>query len=80
MSLLAAAPGAARASRQRAGPSHQRLTLVQISAQRKRFLWDRGCIQRLLLGCLGGVKGYCGVFRVFFIFRGILSQKQLWMS
>jgi len=28
-----------------------------ISAQRKRFLWDRGCISGMFRGCLGGVRG-----------------------
>jgi hypothetical protein len=30
-----------------ASPSYQGLTLVHFSAQRKRFLWDRGCIYHL---------------------------------
>ena len=34
------------------------LTLVHFSAQRKRFLWDRGCIYGLPWGCLGCVRGY----------------------
>jgi hypothetical protein len=29
----------------------QGITLVHFSAQRKRFLWDRGCIKGLLRGC-----------------------------
>jgi len=33
----------------------QGLTLVHFSAQRKRFLWDRGCMKGLPWGCLGGV-------------------------
>ena len=28
----------------RGGHARQGLTLVHFSAQRKRFLWDRGCI------------------------------------
>jgi hypothetical protein len=36
----------------------QGLTLVHFSAQRQCFLWDRGCIEELPRGCLGGVKGY----------------------
>jgi len=43
---------------------HQGLTLVHVSAQRKCFLWDRGCIQRLL----GGIRGIAGcVCRVYFV-------------
>ena len=56
-------------SRSRSGPStsRQRLTLVQLSAQRERFLWDRGCIKGLLRDYLGGVGGYQGVIRVRFL-------------
>ena len=36
----------------------QGLTLVHFSAQRKRYLWDKGCIEGLFRGCLGGVRGY----------------------
>ena len=36
----------------------QGLTFVHFSAQRKRFLWDRGVFR----GCLGGVRWYQGVF------------------
>jgi len=43
------------------------LTLVHFSAQRKRFLWDRGFIQGLSRGCLAGVRVYEGVFRVLFV-------------
>ena len=46
-------------------------TLVHVSAQRKRFLWDRGCIQGLCSGCLGGVRGYLGC---------ILDQRRLSLS
>ena len=42
-------------------------TLVHLSAQQKRFLWDRGCIQGLFRGCSGGIKGHCGVCRVYFV-------------
>ena len=38
----------------------QGLTLVLFSAQLKRFLWDRGCIQGVCRGCLGGLRG-CSV-------------------
>jgi hypothetical protein len=31
------------------------LTLVHFSAQRKRFLWDRGCIEGLCRGYFAGV-------------------------
>ena len=46
----------------------QGLTLVHFPAQRKRFLWDRGCVQGLFRGCSGG-GGYYGVFtsRVYFV-------------
>ena len=33
---------------------------------RKRFLWDVGCILGLSRGCVGGVRGCKGVFRVHF--------------
>jgi hypothetical protein len=45
----------------------QGLTLVHFSAQRKRFLWDRGRIQGLFMGCLRDVMGYQGVLRVYFV-------------
>jgi len=45
----------------------QGLTLVHFSAQRKRFLWDKGCNWGLFRGCSGGVEGYEGVFRVYFV-------------
>ena len=35
----------------------QGLTLVHISAQRERFLWNTWWILGLLRGCLGGVQG-----------------------
>jgi hypothetical protein len=31
----------------------QGLTIVHFSAQLKRFLWDRGCVEGLFRGCLG---------------------------
>jgi len=49
----------------------QGVTLVHFSAQRKRFLWDRGWIWELFRMCLGGVRGYHGIYRVF------LSEKRL---
>ena len=39
----------------------QGLTLVHFSAQRKRFLWDRGCIEGLFRGCSAGVWEVLGV-------------------
>jgi len=55
----------------------QGLTLVHFSAQRKRFLWDRGCIEGLFRGCSGGLRGSGGI-------RGcvgcILCQKRLRLS
>jgi len=38
------------------GAWRQGHTLVHFSAQRKRFLWHRGCIQGLFTGCLGGLR------------------------
>jgi hypothetical protein len=38
----------------------QGLSIVNIPAQRKRFLWHRGCILGLFIRCLG-------VFRVYFV-------------
>jgi len=46
------------ASRRCRGASRQRLTLVHFSAQRKRFLWERGCMCGLIRGCLRGIRGY----------------------
>jgi hypothetical protein len=37
---------------------NQGLTLVHLSAQRQRFLWDRWCVQGLLRGCSGGCMQY----------------------
>ena len=50
-----AAPRVARKGRRQRW--RQGLTLVHFSAQRKRFLWVRGCISGLSRGCLGGVRG-----------------------
>jgi hypothetical protein len=50
------------------------LTLVHFSAQRKRCLWDRGCIEVLYKGCeglSGGMSEYMGC---------ILCQKRLRLS
>jgi len=48
--------------------SHLGHTLVHfqltLPAQRKRFLWDRGCAWGLFRGCLRGVRGRKGVLRV----------------
>jgi len=38
--------------------SSQGLTLVHFLSQRKRLLWNRGCIQGVFKGCLAGVMGY----------------------
>ena len=66
---------AARSARQHAectpsAASAQRITLVHFSAQRKRFLWDRGAL-RGYAGGVGevsrGIKQYQGVFRVYFV-------------
>ena len=53
----------------------QGLTLVHFSAQRKCFRWDWGCMQGLFRGCLGGVKGHYGVFRVYFVSK--MAQVEL---
>ena len=37
---------------------YQGLTLVHCSAQLTCFLWNRGCVEGLFRGCLGGVRGY----------------------
>ena len=47
--------------------SRQGLTLVHFSAQRKRFPGGMGYISGLFKGCLGGVRGYQGVCRVYFV-------------
>jgi len=39
-------------------PWRQGLTLVHLSAQRKRFLWDKGCISGWFRGRVGGVNGW----------------------
>jgi len=49
----------------------QGLTLVHVSAQRKRFLWDRGCIYELFKGALWGTRGMLRVY---------LCQKRLRLS
>jgi hypothetical protein len=38
--------------------SNQGLTLLHFSAQRKRFLRDRGCVLGLCRGCFEGGRGY----------------------
>jgi hypothetical protein len=48
----------------RNGSSSQGLTLVRFSAQRKHFLWDRGCKEGVCRGCVGGVLGNEGVYFV----------------
>jgi hypothetical protein len=54
------------------------VTFVHFSAQRERFLRDRGCIERLFRGCLGAVRGYKGVYMVY---TGcVLCQKRLRLS
>jgi len=44
-------------------PLSQGLTLVHFSAQRKHFLWDRGCIEGLFSGSSSGVYGVLGGIR-----------------
>jgi len=41
--------------------------LVHFSAQLNVYLWDMGCISGLLRRCLGGVRGYQGVCRVYLV-------------
>jgi hypothetical protein len=53
----------------------QELTLVHSSAQLKRLLCDRGCIEGLFMGCSAGVTGNYGVFRVYFV--SVLAQVEL---
>jgi len=45
------------------------LTLVHVSAQLKRLLWDRGCTEGLFKGCIGDVEGHTGMFRVYFVLK-----------
>jgi len=44
---------------------HQGLTLVHISAQLERFVWDRGCAQGLCSPYEGGVRGCLGYVGYF---------------
>ena len=53
----------------------QGLTFVNFSAQRKRFLWDRGCVYALFRDCSSGVREYQGLFEGVF-----LCQKRLRLS
>jgi len=48
------------------GP-RQRLTLVHFSAQRERFLWDRGCNEGFFRGCLAGILSRYGAFKMSFV-------------
>jgi len=45
----------------------QGLTLVHFPPHRKRFKWERGCIQGLRRGCLGGLEGHFGVSGMYFV-------------
>jgi len=47
--------------------STQGLTLVHFSAQRKRFVWNMGCMQGLFSGYSWGFRGYERVSWVFFV-------------
>ena len=51
--------------------SVQGLTLVHVSAQLKRFLWDQGCVQGMFERGLEGMRGGLGC---------ILCQKRLKLS
>ena len=66
-SVSSAAPRAATSARMCRSAPRQGLSLVHFSAQRKRFLWDRGCIKGLFRGCLDGVRGYQGLLDVYFV-------------
>jgi hypothetical protein len=59
-------------------PSGQGLTLVHFSAQRKRFLWNRGCVWLLFRGCLGAVEGGLGSMKGCLEYA--LCQKRLRLS
>jgi hypothetical protein len=65
-STAAAAAARAAADSLRAA-AIQGLTLVHFSAQLKRWLWDRGCMQGMFRGCSGGIRGCYGVCRVYFV-------------
>jgi len=43
---------------------NQGVSLVHFSAQRKRFLWDWGCVAGLIRGHSAGHGGYDGVFMI----------------
>jgi len=62
------------AGRARSRGGRQGLTLVHFSAQRKRCLWDRGCILGLFREYTGGAMGIRGCLRcVLFQLRLRLS-------
>jgi hypothetical protein len=65
--LASAALTASVAAAPASPPVNQGLTLVHFLAQRKRFLWNRGCLSGLIMGCAGGMRGYYAVFRVYFV-------------
>ena len=50
-----------------AGGSGQGLTLVHFSSQRKRFRWDRECLQGMFRGFYRGIGGYEGGGGVHFV-------------
>ena len=63
----------------------QELTLVHLSAQRKRFLLDRGRVYGLFRGRLGAYKGVLrGITGYYGVLRGVqgmfLFKKQLRLS
>jgi len=33
----------------------------------QRFVWDRGCLQGLFRGRLGGIRGFGGLFMVYLV-------------
>jgi hypothetical protein len=54
-------------------PGQQGLTLVHFSAQRERFLWDRGCVWRVFNVYLRGVRRGHGACRVCLFIRNGLG-------
>ena len=51
----------------------QGLTLVHFSVQRKRFVWDRGCIEGLFTGHFAGVRRCRGVLTGCWGFKRCIS-------
>jgi len=58
----------------------QGLTLVRFSAQRKRFVSDRGCVQGCFKGCAVGDRGHQGGSQGVFCVRNGSSSAEKWTS